>query len=290
MHTRLQKFSDFARTLLPHETAWALRIQRFGDLEKTAILERLHHNCTRLDAPLPFDDKLDKRKYSFVKNWLTQKLRDADADTRFEQMSALERKITTDTISPEEEKTLFRDIRRARQTDYFSLKFYDLVQMFRHYLLIRLRHKEHREADLFLKKHREAWLRGKRIYEQLHEATLDIVNQHNAGIAPAGRFVEQSPAVWQQVMAVNVTAPMLLAQAAGRTMLAQGSGKIINVASTSGILGKATLVAYSSSKGALLQFTKALAAWASSAGRSSSGCTARSEPCASTKVPVKCNN
>ena len=91
---------------------------------------------------------------------------------------------------------------------------------------------------------------------------LDIV-VNNAGIAPAGRFVEQSPAVWQQVMAVNVTAPMLLAQAAGRIMLAQGSGKIINIASTSGILGKATLVAYSSSKGALLQFTKALAAeWA----------------------------
>ena len=83
---------------------------------------------------------------------------------------------------------------------------------------------------------------------------LDIV-VNNAGIAPAGRFVEQSPAVWQQVMAVNVTAPMLLAQAAGRTMLAQGSGKIINVASTSGILGKATLVAYSSSKGALLQLS-----------------------------------
>jgi len=93
---------------------------------------------------------------------------------------------------------------------------------------------------------------------------LDIV-VNNAGIAPAGKFVEQSPAVWQQVMAVNVTAPMLLAQAAGRIMLAQGSGKIINIASTSGILGKATLVAYSSSKGALLQFTKALAAeWARS--------------------------
>ncbi len=46
-------------------------------------------------------------------------------------------------------------------------------------------------------------------------------------------------------------------------MLEQGSGKIINVASTSGILGKAWLVSYSASKGALLQFTKALASeWA----------------------------
>jgi 2-deoxy-D-gluconate 3-dehydrogenase len=56
---------------------------------------------------------------------------------------------------------------------------------------------------------------------------------------------------------------MTLARAAGKQLVAQGSGKIINVASTSGILGKATLVAYSASKGALLQFTKALAAeWA----------------------------
>lgn len=93
---------------------------------------------------------------------------------------------------------------------------------------------------------------------------LDIV-VNNAGIAPAGRFIEQSPEVWRKVMAVNVTAPAVLAQAAGKHLLAQGSGKIINIASTSGILGKATLVAYSASKGALLQFTKALAAeWAKS--------------------------
>ena len=91
---------------------------------------------------------------------------------------------------------------------------------------------------------------------------LDIV-VNNAGIAPAGDFLEQPDSVWNEVMAVNVLAPMTLTRAAGRHLLARGSGKIINIASTSGILGKATLVAYSASKGALLQFTKALAAeWA----------------------------
>lgn len=87
---------------------------------------------------------------------------------------------------------------------------------------------------------------------------LDIV-VNNAGIAPAGLFLDQDDLVWDKVFAVNVTAPAMLAKEAGKIMVRQGSGKIINIASTSGILGKRFLVAYSSSKGAVLQFTKALA-------------------------------
>lgn len=91
---------------------------------------------------------------------------------------------------------------------------------------------------------------------------LDIV-VNNAGIAPAGSFLDQDEAEWDRVFAINVTAPAALARAAGRHMVARGSGKIINIASTSGVLGKAWLVSYSASKGALIQFTKALAAeWA----------------------------
>jgi 2-dehydro-3-deoxy-D-gluconate 5-dehydrogenase len=92
---------------------------------------------------------------------------------------------------------------------------------------------------------------------------VDIV-VNNAGIAPAGKFVEQDQQVWDDVFAINVKAPAVLARAAGKFFIKQKSGKIINIASTSGILGKPILVAYSSSKGAVLQFTKALAAeWAS---------------------------
>jgi 2-deoxy-D-gluconate 3-dehydrogenase len=91
---------------------------------------------------------------------------------------------------------------------------------------------------------------------------IDII-VNNAGIAPAGRFLEQENEEWDRVMAINVTAPAVLARSAGHHLIEQGSGKIINIASTSGILGKAVLVSYSASKGALLQFTKALAAeWA----------------------------
>lgn len=91
---------------------------------------------------------------------------------------------------------------------------------------------------------------------------IDIV-VNNAGIAPAGAFVDMDDETWRRVFGVNVFACATLARAAGPHLLAQGSGKIINIASTSGLLGKPTLVAYSSSKGAVLQMTKALAGeWA----------------------------
>ena len=88
---------------------------------------------------------------------------------------------------------------------------------------------------------------------------LDIV-VNNAGIAPAGKFSAQPQAQWDEVFAVNVAAPAVLARAAGKHFLAQRSGKVINIASTSGINGKPILVSYSASKGALVQFTKALGA------------------------------
>lgn len=86
---------------------------------------------------------------------------------------------------------------------------------------------------------------------------------NNAGIAPAGTFASQDPAVWKETLAVNVVAPMLLAQSAGRHMIAAGGGRILNIASTTGVRGKPHLVAYSTSKGAVVRMTEALAAeWA----------------------------
>ncbi|WP_370327869.1 SDR family NAD(P)-dependent oxidoreductase [Euzebya sp.] len=91
---------------------------------------------------------------------------------------------------------------------------------------------------------------------------LDVV-VNNAGIAPAGPFEDQPPEEWERVLRVNVTAPATLCRAAGRVMLAQGRGRILNIASTSGLRGKPQLVSYSASKGALLRLTEALAAeWA----------------------------
>lgn len=91
---------------------------------------------------------------------------------------------------------------------------------------------------------------------------LDVI-VNNAGIAPAGAFIDMEPSTWSQVFAVNLFAPVALARCAGAIFLNQGHGKVINVASTSGLRGKPSLAAYSASKGALLRFTEALSGeWA----------------------------
>lgn len=64
---------------------------------------------------------------------------------------------------------------------------------------------------------------------------------------------------WQRVIAVNLSAVFRLSQLAGRTMLAQGRGKIINVASMTSFFGSERIPAYAASKGGVAQLTKALA-------------------------------
>ena len=95
---------------------------------------------------------------------------------------------------------------------------------------------------------------------------LDIL-VNNSG-ASWGEAPENYPLEgWQKVMETNMTGAFLFSQSAGRVMIEQRSGNIINIASVMGLVGTesevADAVAYSASKGALITFTKDLAAkWA----------------------------
>lgn len=89
------------------------------------------------------------------------------------------------------------------------------------------------------------------------EGHLDIL-VNNAGIQrrhPPEDFPEQD---WDAVLAVNLNAVWFLAQKAGRVMLKQGQGKIINMASMSSFFGGTTVPAYTAAKGGVAQLTKAL--------------------------------
>jgi NAD(P)-dependent dehydrogenase (short-subunit alcohol dehydrogenase family) len=91
---------------------------------------------------------------------------------------------------------------------------------------------------------------------------------NNAGTSWGAPAEDHPLEGWQKVIDVNLTGVFLFAQAAGRVMIDQGSGKIVNIASVAALGGAPpelmNAVAYNASKGGVVSFTRDLATkWAS---------------------------
>jgi NAD(P)-dependent dehydrogenase (short-subunit alcohol dehydrogenase family) len=82
---------------------------------------------------------------------------------------------------------------------------------------------------------------------------------NNAGINVRGPIDELTFEEFRQVQEINVFGPWLCARAVVPFMKEQKSGRIINLASTLGVVGLANRTPYATSKGAVVQFTRALA-------------------------------
>ena len=88
---------------------------------------------------------------------------------------------------------------------------------------------------------------------------LDVV-VNNAAIIVRKPFLELTADEFRRVMDINVTASFTVAQCAARHLVAQGSGRIINLSSIMNHVSRPNLVPYVTSKGAIAAFTRALAA------------------------------
>jgi NAD(P)-dependent dehydrogenase (short-subunit alcohol dehydrogenase family) len=88
---------------------------------------------------------------------------------------------------------------------------------------------------------------------------------NNAGLGGSAAAEEEEVEHFQEVLDVNLTAVFALAQLAGRKMIEQGSGSIVNVASMFGVVGAAPLkqASYTASKGGVVNLTRQLGSeWA----------------------------
>ena len=96
----------------------------------------------------------------------------------------------------------------------------------------------------------------------LHYGGIDIL-VNNAGATWSAPAADYPDAAWRKVMGLNVDAVFFLSrEVARRCMIPRGAGKIINIASVAGLRGSATnvsTIAYHTSKGAVINFTRALA-------------------------------
>lgn len=88
--------------------------------------------------------------------------------------------------------------------------------------------------------------------------TIDIL-VNNAGIIRRSDAIEHSEEDWNAVIGTDLTSVFRLTQHAGKHMLAQGSGKIVNIASLLTFQGGIRVPSYAAAKGAVGQLTKAFA-------------------------------
>ena len=82
---------------------------------------------------------------------------------------------------------------------------------------------------------------------------------NNAGQAASAKFIDTDEALWNRLMAVNLTGTYLCTREAITDMLRSGYGRIVNIASTAGLRGAAYISAYATSKHAVIGLTRSLA-------------------------------
>ena len=103
----------------------------------------------------------------------------------------------------------------------------------------------------------------------MNDLAAQVFNEHgvvdilvnNAGIGMAGRFLETTSANWEDIIGVNVRGVISGSRAFGAQMVERGEGgTIINVASAAAYLPSKSMVAYSTTKAAVLGFSESLRA------------------------------
>ena len=91
------------------------------------------------------------------------------------------------------------------------------------------------------------------------EHTVIDILVNNAGTILRQPAAEHTDEYWDEVIAVNQTAPFILTREIGKRMIEHGSGKIVFTASLLSFQGGITVPGYAASKGAIAQLTKAFA-------------------------------
>ncbi|MCB1704112.1 MAG: SDR family oxidoreductase [Halioglobus sp.] len=81
-----------------------------------------------------------------------------------------------------------------------------------------------------------------------------------AGVSSYGATTDVDEAEWDRVMNINLKGSFLFAKHAAKSMLQQGSGSIVHIASIEGMVGLNGQITYGTSKGAVIQMTRNMAA------------------------------
>jgi len=99
-----------------------------------------------------------------------------------------------------------------------------------------------------------------KVAQRLAEDSAITLLVNNAGMALDGGLLDSEPAAIERVITLNITAPTLLASAAGKAFVARGKGGLINISSVLALAPELFEGIYSGSKSYILNLTLSLAA------------------------------
>ncbi|WP_178986221.1 hypothetical protein [Winogradskyella helgolandensis] len=178
MKTKLKKFTEFSKTILPNEAKYLESRYQFTDNEKLEIIELLIANALSHNKRVDFDNNIDKRKYSYIKNWVEKKLASIDVDATIAWIMSLQKKILTDAIASHEEKAFLHYISTYKNIEFNFQNLYDLAKEYKSYLLVRMRYKDHKIVADFLDAYSDSYNEAKATKDKLYDATTEITNQY----------------------------------------------------------------------------------------------------------------
>jgi len=178
MKTKLKKFTEFSTSILPNEAKYLQGQYQFVDQEKLQIIKLVITNALSQTKPKTFDDNIDKRKYSYIKDWIEKKLKTIDVDATIGWIMSLNQKILTDAISSQEEKQFLNYISTYKAVDFNFQNLYELAKEYKSFLLVRMRYKDHQVVADFIKHFNPSYTKAITIKEKLYTATTEITNQY----------------------------------------------------------------------------------------------------------------
>jgi len=177
MKTKLKKFDEFAHSLFPHEIEYILSIQQFQNNENIEIIKKIQENLISEKKVYSFDTELDKRRYSNLKKWIEEKLEAIDVDLLLKWILNFDEKILTDIISVDEEQFILQKLKQINPTFFHFIRFYEMIEHYRDYLLIRVRKQYYKPVFEFLSENYLKYTQAVEINKQLNLATRDIIQR-----------------------------------------------------------------------------------------------------------------
>ncbi len=176
MKARLKIFTDFIKGLMPAEISYLQTVEEFQDEANKRIFDQIvkYKDTGRLKP----DPETDKRKYAYIKKWITKKLLLVDVDKKLEELLNLEKKVMTDQVLPQDEKRILMIVKTQNELPYYFMRIYELVRDYRSFLLVRMRYQYLDPVNKYLDQYFEKYTTCRNVFEQLNLATRDITEQY----------------------------------------------------------------------------------------------------------------